>query len=595
MRSKLETYKTRALVIGSGCAGLNGADCLYEGGITDVILATEGMTMGTSRNTGSDKQTYYKLSLTHDVSDSVGRMAESYFAGGAMSGELALCESANSLACFFKLCRLGVPFPKNSYGEYVGYQTDHDDTKRATSAGPLTSKYMTEALERAVLAKGITILDGVLIFRLFKNEEGICGALGYRASDETFVLVETPHILLATGGSAALYRDSVFPVSQTGMSGMAYDLGATTANLTEWQYGLASVDFRWNVSGTYQQVLPRYISVDAEGNAYEFLADALSLEEMLLYIFRKGYQWPFDSRKADASSKVDTLVRAELALGRQVYMDFMHNPRGYAPSVLPKEAYDYLAKSEALQDTPIARLRAMNEKAYRLYLDNGIDLEREMLRVAVCAQHQNGGLQVDKHYRTDIPGLYAVGEAAGVFGVYRPGGSALNSTQVSSMRAADHIVQSHRTDVADLQEAAEAVIDGIRLSEAGDPSFYSIREDLQRRMSLYGAFSRDREQLARLQKDVSSYLATDLAVSRTQLPDYLRFRDLLLTLHEVLPAMLLWCDAIGARGSAVSVGAEVPDDTGRIVCTRGGEAYLTEAASIPESVVWFERIYNGRE
>ena len=38
---------------------------------------------------------------------------------------------------------IGVPFPKNRWGEYVGYKTDHDPARRATSVGPYTSKCMT--------------------------------------------------------------------------------------------------------------------------------------------------------------------------------------------------------------------------------------------------------------------------------------------------------------------------------------------------------------------------------------------------------------------------------------------------------------------
>ena len=55
--------------------------------------------------------------------------------------------------CFLKLVELGVPFPRNRYGEYIGYKTDHDLRRRATSVGPYTSKQMTECLEAAVQAK----------------------------------------------------------------------------------------------------------------------------------------------------------------------------------------------------------------------------------------------------------------------------------------------------------------------------------------------------------------------------------------------------------------------------------------------------------
>ena len=142
------------LIIGTGCAGFNAADKLFDLGVRDVAIITEGRFMGTSRNTGSDKQTYYKLSLCGSDGDSVREMAQTLYAGGGVMGEHAMCEAAYSARCFMRLVELGVPFPTNEYGEYAGYKTDHDPRTRATSCGPLTSKYMTEALERSVLSKG---------------------------------------------------------------------------------------------------------------------------------------------------------------------------------------------------------------------------------------------------------------------------------------------------------------------------------------------------------------------------------------------------------------------------------------------------------
>lgn len=75
-------------------------------------------------------------------------MAENLFHSGCVDGDNALCEAALSVRCFMNLVELGVPFPVNRYGEYVGYKTDHDPYARATSAGPLTSKFMTEALQK---------------------------------------------------------------------------------------------------------------------------------------------------------------------------------------------------------------------------------------------------------------------------------------------------------------------------------------------------------------------------------------------------------------------------------------------------------------
>ena len=127
----IPVYALDALVIGTGCAGYNAADWLYDLGRTDVAIVTEGIKMGTSRNTGSDKQTYYKLSLASDEADSVQEMAQTLFSGGSVNGDTALAEAAGSVRSFMKLVNLGVPFPCSEYGEYVGYKTDHDPRPRA--------------------------------------------------------------------------------------------------------------------------------------------------------------------------------------------------------------------------------------------------------------------------------------------------------------------------------------------------------------------------------------------------------------------------------------------------------------------------------
>src|SRR5699024_8741485 len=100
---------------------------------------------------------------------------------------IALCEAAGSARAFFKLVGLGVPFPDNEMGEYVGYQTDHDTRRRATSAGPLTSRYMTEALEKSVRARGVPVLDHTLAFEILRDDAGLAGLLCLdRRSGEVF-------------------------------------------------------------------------------------------------------------------------------------------------------------------------------------------------------------------------------------------------------------------------------------------------------------------------------------------------------------------------------------------------------------------------
>jgi len=526
----MDIYSFNTIVVGSGAAGLNAADRLYDFGQHDVAIVTEGFEMGTSRNTGSDKQTYYKLTLAGGEPDSVLDMARTLFDGGCMHGELALCEAALSVKCFNKLADIGVPFPHNRYGEYIGYKTDHDPRQRATSAGPLTSRFMTEKLEEQVKAKNIRIFDGYKVIGII-TDKGVCKGLialnkakmhNHSPFTEIFTLFNCTSVILATGGPAGLYSRSVYPTSQTGSNGIAFEAGAAGRNLTEWQYGLASTKFRWNLSGSYQQVIPRYVSTDREGNdAQEFLNPHFDdARQMLTAIFLKGYQWPFDPRKIanGGSSLIDILVHQEIhQKGRRVFLDFLHNPALLHDdfSNLGKEAYTYLAQSGAFQATPIERLAHLNQPAIDLYKNNGIDLTCEMLEIAVCAQHNNGGIAVNDWWETGVSHLFAVGEAAGTHGVYRPGGSALNAGQVGSTRAAMYIARRYTDPPMKFDDfvgfALQKVAQKVALAQQfidnkTGLSPQAIRSILGDRMSAYAAHIRQAEDIRHVQEEALAQL-----------------------------------------------------------------------------------------
>jgi succinate dehydrogenase/fumarate reductase flavoprotein subunit len=381
---RVPVVTTTSLVIGTGSAGYCAAERLAGFGAPDVVLVADKIRAGASRNAGSDKQTYYKLTLSGSEPDSVRSMAETLFRGGSMDGDNALAEAALSARCFYHLIESGVPFPANHSGEFVGYKTDHDPRQRATSVGPFTSKSMVECLERRVRDRQIPIIGNCRLVDILTDDDGVRGALFLRTDvgasrnpaleEETvetnrgevpaadpggtvidqlkseasrFLLVRATNVVLATGGPAGMYADSVYPHGQWGGAGAALRNGARGHNLTEWQFGMASIKPRWNVSGTYMQVVPRFVSTDADGgDEREFLADVVTDPNQLAsLVFLKGYQWPFDIRKArDGSSLIDLLVYRETVMrGRRVFLDFRSNPVGdLDASELEEQARVYL-------------------------------------------------------------------------------------------------------------------------------------------------------------------------------------------------------------------------------------------------------------
>lgn len=586
---QVPVVRVDALVVGTGSAAYCAADRLWEFGQRNIAIVTDKVNAGASRNAGSDKQTYYKLTLSGDEPDSVRSMAETLYSGGAMDGDIALAEAALSTRAFIRLCDLGVPFPQNRYGEYVGYKTDHDPRRRATSVGPYTSRTMVEVLEKRVLENGTPIYHGCRVMDIIvgqdeNGEPAVAGVLVLRASEplqqgrSPYLLFRCKDVLFGTGGPAGIYERRVFPNGQWGASGAAYRAGVKGKNLTEWQFGLASVAPKWNVSGSYMQVLPRFVSTDQDGgDEREFLAETLDdYGRMLSMTFLKGYQWPFDARRAmHGSSIVDLLVYRETVLrGRRVFLDFRSNPLGQDLDIdaLSAEARDYLVRAGVTSGTPIERLRIMNEPAYQFYLDRNpyVDLETDMLEVDVCAQHNNGGLVVDEWWRSNVHGFYPVGEAGGAHGVYRPGGAALNSGQVGATRAAQMIAlgpphaavtetEFVRAAAARIAEANQLIADATtRASNGVEDNTGALLRHVQSLMSAKAGPIRSAESIREALTEISdlhaAYSSTVSAdgTSRRSVDRLFLVRDILTTAYVYLSAMQDYVEHGGAsRGSVI--------------------------------------------
>jgi succinate dehydrogenase/fumarate reductase flavoprotein subunit len=299
---------------------------------------------------------------------------------------------------------------------------------------------------------------------------------------------------------------------------------------------------------------------------------------------------------------------------------------------LGKEAYDYLEKSGALLGTPVERLQKMNQPAIDLYKDHGIDITKEHLEIAVCAQHNNGGLKGNIWWESNVRHLFPVGEVNGTHGVYRPGGSALNSGQVGSLRAALYIARRYRGDPPQDKEFLNLVQDQIanKLAFAEnviDPSLKNdsllreSRNEIQERMTAYGAHIRDLKKINEAKAEAWNLyhkLQSDMSVSsEKKLPDAFKNMDLCLTHALYLEAIWEYLEKGGqSRGSYL-----VKNPNGKIPCPEVGDKWrfqlndqdtfvnkkilevsLDEGGnvikqwidirSIPQDDTWFENVWN---
>ncbi len=632
------------LVIGSGAAGLRAAVELQRRGEA-VLVASMALYGGTSACSGSDKQTLHTAGTSHRGDDFLA-LAKALGAGGCMDLDTAYVEAVGSLHTLAGLQYLGLPLPQDRFGAVLRYQTDHDDVGRATSCGPRTSRLMVQVLAQEAVRLGVPTLRKCEVVRLLRDTvdgvERIVGVLAIdherRGSHHGFIIIRCQSVVLANGGPGELYRDSVYPLHCYGGLGLAIEAGITLTNLSESQFGIGTrrTEFPWNLSGTYVQVMPYVFSRDADGNEYNFLADCYrTTRELVSNVFRKGYQWPFHAtRMLDfGSSLVDLAIAMEARRGRTVYLDFLRNPRPgadgreFSLGDLDPDVATYLTNNDALQDTPIERLRRMNPLAIELYRMHGHDLTREPLPFNVNNQHMNGGVAVDIWNESSLAGCFAIGEVAGTHGVTRPGGAALNAGQVGGLRAAEQIASRRQglPTTALSPTVVRAVAESMAIAEralgaAAGLSIASVRAEIQARMSDHAGF------LCEV-ADLPGALAAATVLRRAvydqgfaqvrpaQVVEVFRWRHLALASEAVLTAIAHYADAgggsRGARAYLASDGGAVPmsrsgplqqyrfrserpqDRTHKLMVRWNGDGFLVERQELramePLAGIHFER------
>ena len=565
---RIPVYKSQALVLGSGAAGLRAAVELKRRDV-DVLVATQTLFWGTSACSGSDKQTFHTASTSKKGDDFVA-LAKALGSGGAMDADTAYVEAVGSIDAFGGLKFIGLPLPEDGFGAVLRYQTDHDEAGRATSCGPRTSRLMVKVLAEEALRLSIPFVNHCTGIRLVtakrQDRMVVVGLLAIKPdarSEENpygLVVFESPAIVLATGGPGELYRESVYPIGCFGSLGLALEAGVELVNLTESQFGIGTRrdEFPWNLSGTYVQAMPYIYSIDKAGVEHNFLADYYrTTQELASNIFRKGYQWPFHAtRMLDyGSSLLDLAVFREAQAGRTVFMDFNRNPQA-VPGDLPfsldrldADVHAYLGNNEALLPQPVDRLARMNPLSIELYKRYKKDLTREPLPFNVNNQHMNGGVAVDIWGQSNLSGCYAVGEVAGTHGVTRPGGSALNAGQVFGIRCAKHIhahlnvrkpMDSNGEFWRALEESLTEIEHGLNDQDALEVDL--VRKEVQARMSDKAGFICQAEEVDRARKEASklndSIRKRGIRIrNAAQIKNTLLWKQMALTSEAVLQAL----------------------------------------------------------
>jgi L-aspartate oxidase len=394
------------LVIGSGAAGLSLALRLAESGHPVAVLSKAEL------SEGSTLYAQGGISAVLDLKDSIDSHVEDTLnAGGGLCDEKAVRHTVEQgPACIHWLIDRGVPFTpaddEDGFAFHLTREGGHSH-RRVIHAADSTGRAVETTLES--LARGspnIRIFEHHIAIDLITGPKlGLPSnrCLGAYVLDRRSGQVRTiaaRAVVLATGGAnqAYLYSSNPHAASGDGIA-MAWRAGCRVANMEFMQF---------HPTCLYHPQARSFLITEAmrgEG-ARLLLPDG------------EPFMQRFDPR-AELAPR-DIVARAidhEMKrLGvEHVFLDISHKPPDFVISHFPN--------------------------IYRRCLELGLDITREPLPVVPAAHYTCGGVMTDLRGRTDLDGLYAIGETAftGLHGANRMASNSLLECFVFAAAAAEDI------------------------------------------------------------------------------------------------------------------------------------------------------------
>jgi L-aspartate oxidase len=378
-------------VVGAGAAGLYAA---YTGALRGARVALVSATP-LARTASYWAQGGLAAALAVDDSPDLHREDTERAGRGLVRSSAAavLCREAPGTVA--DLERLGVHFDADRHGNLaLGLEGGHSRRRVVHAGGSATGRRVVRQLSAvAVETHGIEVIEGARAARLWTREGRVVGVVC-----EDGRAIHAPAVILATGGSAALWRRTTNPPGSLGMGLLlAREAGAALADLELMQFHPTAV-------------------TGVKGREGFLVTEAIRGEGATL-LDGQG------ERFVEELAPRDEVARAIWAVMTQTG----------APSV----DLDMRAVDPALFPNVVSALR-----------EAGLDPVRELVPVAPAAHYGMGGIVADLDGATTVPGLYAVGESActGLHGANRLASNSLSECFVFGARASFAALSEPRGD-----------------------------------------------------------------------------------------------------------------------------------------------------
>ncbi len=495
------------LIIGSGAAGLSAAIRLAEAG-KQVGLICKGSLQESS--------TLYAQGGIAAVLDSEDTLAahiqDTLISGAGLCDEKAVRFTVeNGRGAVEWLIAHGVQFTQEQTesGEWryhLNLEGGHSHRRIIHSDDETGRSVSTTLVEVARSLSNIHIFENQIAIDLIKQKGRVVGCYALDEGRHAVITFSAHAVILATGGASRVYLYSTNPrVSSGDGIAMGYRAGCRVKDLE------------------FNQFHPTCL--------YHPLAHSFLLTEAL--------------RGEGATLLLPDGTR---------FMPKFHPLAELAPRDIVARAIDHEMKRLGIdcvyldishKDSDLIIQHFPN--IYQKLLDYGLDLTRDRIPVVPAAHYTCGGLIVDIHARTDIPGLYAAGEVTctGLHGGNRMASNSLLECLVYAKAAVQDILANFNPS---FQPASISPWDDSFVHDSEEEVMVTQNwDELRRFMWNYVGIVRSDKRLARandrvqlLKHEVQEYYA-HFRVSR----DVLELRNLIVVADLIVQAAMARKESIG--------------------------------------------------
>ncbi len=486
------------IVVGSGLAGMSLALRLAD--THRVALITKRLIDDSATNWAQGG-----IAAVLDGTDSIESHIQDTFIAGA-----GLCDPGatrfvveHGATAIDWLIEEGVPFTRDDTGYHLTREGGHSN-RRVIHVADATGAAVQQTLSAKVRAHpGITLLENHIVVDLITGaklglkSQRCWGAYVLDITHDRVVTLRAPNTVIASGGAGKSYLYTTNPDTATGDGiAMAWRAGCRVANLEFIQF---------HPTCLYHPQAKSFL-----------ITEAMRGEGGILRLPDGTRFMPAHDERAELAPR-DIVARAiDYEMKKHgvdcVFLDVTHKGENFLLEHFPN----------------------IHARCHEL----GIDIARQPIPVVPAAHYTCGGIVVDLTARTDIPGLYALGEAAssGLHGANRLASNSLLECVVFSEVAAADIRAQKSVTPPKLPPWDES-----RVTDADEEIVISHNwDELRRFMWDYVGIVRTSKRLERakhrirlLEKEIDEFYA-HFRVSN----DLIELRNLVLTAHLIVDCAL---------------------------------------------------------